>query len=72
MFLNLQDGHQHLVGYSLLELLAYLKTTYVTDTQKRDDITAMDAKMRLPFLMDMMIETNLLDNAEMIHYVAYS
>ena len=60
----------------------YLKTTYVTDTQKHDDITAMDAKMHLPFLMDMMIETyfknmtscqytlvllgNLLDNAEMI------
>ena len=57
VFLNLQDVHQHLVGYSPLELLAYLKTTYVTDTQKRDDITAIDTKIRPTFLMDMMIET---------------
>ena len=27
----------------------YLETTYNTDTQKRDDITVIDAKMREPF-----------------------
>ena len=57
VFLNLQDVHQHLVGHTPLELLAHLEDRYVTDIQKRDDITAMDAKMRLPFTMNMMMET---------------
>ena len=57
VFLNLQDVHQHLVGQSPLELLAHLEDRYVTNIQKRDDITAMDAKMRLPNTMNMMMET---------------
>ena len=57
VFLNLQDVHQHLIGHSPLEFLVYLKTTYITDTQKRDDTTAMNAKSCLHFLMDMMIES---------------
>ena len=57
VFLNLHDDHQHLIGHSPLGILTNLETTYMTGTQKCDDITAMDAKMRLPFLMDMMIET---------------
>ena len=61
IFLNLQNVHQNLVGHTPLELLEYLETTYVTDTQKRDDITAMDAKMRQPFSMDMMIKSYLMD-----------
>ena len=57
VFLNLQDVHQHLVGHTPLQLLAHLEDRYVTDIQRRDDITAMDAKMRLPYTMVMMIET---------------
>ena len=56
VFLNLQDIHSFVVGNTPLELVAYLKCTYVTAKQKRDDITAMDLKMRQPFSMDEMIE----------------
>ena len=56
VFLNLVDAHQHLVGHTPLELLAYLEDTYITNLQKRDDITLMDAQMRLPYSMDMMME----------------
>ena len=61
VFLNLQDIHQNLVDHTPLEFLAYLKRTYVTDTQKRDDITAMDIKMRQPISMDMTIESFSMD-----------
>ena len=57
VFLNLQDIHQHLVGHTPLQLLAHLEDRYVTDIQRRDEITAMDAKMRLPYTMVMMMET---------------
>ena len=56
VFLNFQDIHGFVVEHTPLELLVYLKQTYVTDKQKRDDITAMDLKMRQPFSMDQMIE----------------
>ena len=57
VFLNLQDVHQHLVGHTPLQLLAHLEDRYVTDIQRRDDITAMDAKMRLTYTMVMMMGT---------------
>ena len=57
VFLNLQDVHQHLVGHTPLQLLAHLEDRYVTNIQRRDDITAMDAKMRLRYTMVMMMET---------------
>ena len=56
VFLNLVDAHQHLMDHTPLELLAYLEDTYVTDLQKQEDITLMDAQMRLPYSMDMMME----------------
>ena len=61
VFLNLHDAHQHLVGHTPMELFEYLETIYVTDTQKRDDITAMDTKIRQPFSMDMMVKSYLMD-----------
>ena len=56
VFLSLHDAHGHIVGHTPLELIAYLTDTYVTNTQKRDDITLMDAQMRRPYSIDMMIE----------------
>lgn len=61
VFLNLQNVHQHIVGHTPLELLAHLEDTYITDTQKLDDITAMDIKIRKPFSMDNMIEDYFMD-----------
>ena len=56
VFLNLQDIHGFVFGHNLLKMVAQLERTYVTAKQKRDDITAMDLKMRQPFLMDDIIE----------------
>ena len=44
------------MGHTPLQLFAYLEDTYVTDTQKQDDTTLIDAQMRLPYSMDMMME----------------
>ena len=56
VFLNLQDIHGFVVGHTPRELMAHLENTYVTPKQRRDDISAMDMKMRLPYSMDEMIE----------------
>ena len=57
VFLALQDPHGLIVGHTPRELIAHLERTYVTPKQRRDDITAMDLKMRQPYSMDQMIET---------------
>ena len=57
VFLSLADNHGLIVGHTPRELITHLEHTYVTPKQRRDDITAMDLKMRQSYSIDQMIET---------------
>ena len=49
VFLTHMDAHGHLVGHLPTALFAHLHITYVTDRQKKNEITKIDTIMRLPY-----------------------
>lgn len=55
-FLALKNTHGHIVGHTPQQLVAHLRTKYVTATQKRNEIYILDAKLRLSFSTDNIIE----------------
>ena len=57
VFLALTDNHGLIVRHTQRQLITHLERTCVTLKQQRNDITAMDLKMRQPYSMDQMIKS---------------
>ena len=65
-FLALKDAHRHIVGHTPQQLIAHLRTKYVTATQKQNEITILDIRMRLPFSMDDIIDYFIMNQLKLL------